>query len=261
MAEAGGPSDEQFRPSKGVAAGNWLMSAVTGLLSSRTSRRGFLVRSALAGSAFTVAGCSFGTKKGPAYQRLTDCAPNSLCRGDGYTEFCCSINGGYNTCPPDAIPAGWWKADSSHWCHGGPRWYVDCNQKCCGPRRADGLCQGCSECRCGPTCNHRRVYCNYFRYGQCNQHHAVGPIACRLSFCEPEWIFYLGCTGPELRDNRTAGHVTGCLITGPPSPPPTTTTTRPPATTTTTRPPPSSTTTTTTSTTTTTTTTEPPEPE
>ncbi len=248
MTEPGG----DLRPSKGVAIGNWLTSAVTGFLSSRTSRRGFLVRSAMAGSAFAVAGCGYATKKGPAYQRLTDCAPNSMCRGDGYTEFCCSINGGYNQCPGDSIPAGWWKADSSHWCHGGPRYYVDCNQTCCGPARGDGLCQGCSECRCGPSCDNRRVYCNYFRYGQCNAHVAVGPIACRLSFCEPPPLFSLGCGGPELRDNSTAGHITGCLLTGPPAPPPPPTTQPPPPTTkppTTTKPPPSTTTTTPTSTT------------
>jgi hypothetical protein len=245
------PAANDFTPSKGVAAGNWLTRAVTGLLSSRTSRRGFLVRSALAGSAFAVAGCSYGTKKGPAYLRITDCPPGSLCRSDGYTEFCCSINGGYNVCPPDSIPAGWWKADSSYWCHDGPRWYVDCNQICCGPQIGGGFCQGCSECRCGPACENRKVYCNYFRYGQCRQDvPVVGPIACRLSFCDTGWFHNLGCTGPELRDNATAGHIHPCLFTAPstlPQPPPPTTTTRPPPTTT--RPPPTTTTTTTTTTT------------
>jgi hypothetical protein len=247
--------NEDFEPSRGVAAGNRLMAAVTGFLTSRTSRRGFLVRSALAGSAFAVAGCGYGLKKGPAYARITDCPPGSLCRSDGYTEFCCSINGGYNACPPDSIPAGWWKADSSYWCHGGPRWYVDCNQVCCGPQTGGGFCQGCSECRCGPGCDNRKVYCNYFRYGQCRQDvPVVGPIACRLSFCEPAPLSYLGCTGPELRDNDTAGHITACLLTGPPAPPPpppsSTTTTRPPRTTTTTKPPPTTTSSTTTTTTT-----------
>jgi hypothetical protein len=241
-------SSGDLRPSKGVAIGNWLTSAVTGFLSSRTSRRGFLVRSALAGSAFAVVGCGYGTKKGPAYQRLTDCAPGSLCL-DGYTEFCCSINGGKNDgCPAGSIPAGWWKADSSSWCGGGSRWYVDCNQVCCGPARGGGFCEGCSECRCGPSCDNRRVYCNYFRYGQCNQQEArVGPIACRLAFCETAPLGFFGCVGPEHRDNDTAEHGIECLRPPPPPPPPTTT--RPPPTTTT-RPPPSTTTTTTTTTTT-----------
>src|SRR6266511_3500630 len=86
------------RPSKGVALSNWLVDAASGFLSSRTTRRGFLVRSAMAGSAVAVAGCTYAGRPGTAYQRIAECPPGALCR-DGYTEFCCSINGGYNLCP------------------------------------------------------------------------------------------------------------------------------------------------------------------
>src|SRR5262245_4391767 len=43
-------------PSAAVAWGNWLVDKVSGYLGAKTSRRGFLVRSALAGSAISVAG-------------------------------------------------------------------------------------------------------------------------------------------------------------------------------------------------------------
>jgi hypothetical protein len=252
-------AEPAYRPSKGVALSNWLVSAATGFVSARTTRRGFLVRSAMVGSAFAVAGCQYAGKKGPAYARITDCPPGTACR-DGYTEFCCVINGGYNQCPPGSFAAGWWRADFSRWCNG-TRYYIDCNQACCGPHRGGGFCHGCVPCTCGGTCDNRRIYCNYFRYGQCHQEIAVvGPIACRVSTCTPPWQLDPACSPTGAVDNATADHATQCLFTGPPAPPPPPPpppTTKKPAPTTTTKPPQTTTTTTTTSTTTTTTTTRP----
>ena len=85
------------------------------------------------------------------------------------------INNGYNACPPGSIPSGWWRADNSAFCGGGTRYIVDCNDF-----------GGGGPCRCAIDCNTRKVYCNVFRYGQCNQQvGGTGVIACRVVTCTP----------------------------------------------------------------------------
>ena len=85
--------------SKGVAFTNWLVSKAAGVLERKSSRRGFLIGSAMVGSAVAVAGCAPGTQPGSPYSHITDCA-GGLCT-DGYTEFCCTINNGV-----ERVPAG-----------------------------------------------------------------------------------------------------------------------------------------------------------
>ena len=46
--------------SKGVAVTNWLVQKASGLLEKKSSRRGFLIGSAMAGSAVAVAGAEAG---------------------------------------------------------------------------------------------------------------------------------------------------------------------------------------------------------
>ena len=154
-------------PSWGVAWGSWLVSKMSGLLDSKLSRRSFIARTTLLGSAVAVSGVAVVGCQPAPYQVVTDCPGGTLCT-DGYTEFCCTINWGVNACPPNTLPAGWWRADGSYFCYGYPRYYIDCNQVCCGPGYGNtGFCYGCSPCRCAGDCNTRRIYCNYFRYGQC----------------------------------------------------------------------------------------------
>ena len=203
------------RPSRLVALTNWMVSRATGALEKRTSRRGFLVGSAMVGSAVAVSGCMVATQPGTPFNHITDC-DGGLCT-DGYTEFCCVINDGVNSCPPDSFPGGWWRADFSSWCNG-TRYYIDCMQFCCGPATGyQNFCAGCAECRCAGDCNTRKVYCNYFRYGQCHQEIVeTGPIACRVVTCVPpyqndEWA----CSTAAAVDNSTAEHGTGCLTTLP----------------------------------------------
>jgi len=214
---AGGDSP---RGSKGVAITNWLVSKTSGLLERKTSRRGFLIGTAMAGSAVAVTGCQVVTQPGSPYVHLTDCGP-SFCT-DGWTEFCCGING-YNTCPSGSFPGGWWRADFSSFCNG-TRYYIDCMQHCCGPLRSDGFCAGCEECRCAGDCGTRRVYCNYFRYGQCHTEiGATGPIACRVVTCVPPYQSDPACINSPAVDNRTAEHAPNCIVNlepGPPPPPP-----------------------------------------
>ena len=97
--------------SKGVAFTNWLVHKAAGVLERKSSRRGFIMGSAMVGSAVAVAGCAPGTQPGTPYNHITDCA-GGLCT-DGYTEFCCTINDGINACPPGTFVAGWWRADYS----------------------------------------------------------------------------------------------------------------------------------------------------
>jgi hypothetical protein len=205
--------------SKGVAWTNWLVAKAAGALERRSSRRGFLVGSAMVGSAVAVARLAPMVRTGSPYTFITDCG-GGLCT-DGYTEFCCTINNGVNACPPDSFPGGWWRADFSSFCNG-TRYYIDCMQFCCGPRTGFGFfCAGCSECRCADGCDTRRVYCNYFRYGQCYQLIvASGPIACRVVLCTPPYALDPACSPAAAVDNSTAEHTSPCLTDPPPSPPP-----------------------------------------
>jgi hypothetical protein len=205
--------------SKGIGITNWMVSKAAGLLERKSSRRGFILGSAMVGSAVAVAGCAPGTQPGTPYSHITDCG-GGLCT-DGYTEFCCTINNGVNACPPGTFVAGWWRADYSSFCNG-TRYYMDCNQSCCGPDLGNGFCAGCTECTCGGGCDARRIYCNYFRYGQCHQEIGIlGPIACRLVTCVPPYtIAEYACTTAAAVDNATAEHAPAHGCTPPPPPPP-----------------------------------------
>lgn len=190
--------------------------ATASVLGARSTRRSFLVRMAVAGSALTVAPLRYILQPGTAYAAL--CGPDSSC-GSGYTAMCCTISGtNSNSCPPGTFAAGWWKADNSGLCCGNAaRYYIDCNVQC-------GATCGC-HCASG-SCDERKVCCNQFRYGQCHQEIACyGPIACRVVTCDPPWTFDASCTADVLVDNSTAQHTAPCLPPGCPpaansSPPP-----------------------------------------
>ena len=183
-------------------------------LATKTTRRGFLFRTALVGSALAINPLRFLLQPGTAYASL--CGPDSSC-SSGWTVFCCSVNNGRNTCPPGSIPAGWWKTDQSGFCEGGPRYIIDCNATCgtcgCG---GGGICApGCYNCgcHCGTgSCDERLVCCNQFRYGQCHQELAcVGPVVCRVASCRPPWEVDPTCTTASATANATALHTAPCL--------------------------------------------------
>jgi hypothetical protein len=186
-----------------------LVARATNALERGTSRRGFLVGSAMVGSAVAVAGREFVLRPGTAYAAVTGCT-SGLCT-DGYTEFCCVINSGVNACPPDSFAGGWWRADFSSFCNG-TRYYVDCMQYCCGPPTGvQQFCAGCQECRCAVDCDTRHVYCTYFRYGQCHQEIvATGPITCRVVTCVPPYATDASCSPAAAVDNATAEHTSPC---------------------------------------------------
>ncbi len=187
-----------------------------------TSRRSFLTRTALVGSALAVAPTDFMLRPTTAYGAICNCSGSSCECGslccDGYTEFCCTMTG-TNSCPPGTIAAGWWKADGSQYCNGS-RYYIDCNATCrCGTGR---ICPDqCSDapwgCGCAKgDCNNRKAGCVAFRYGQCNQQVAtVGRIACRVVSCDPAVLIVGNCAPTVAVDNSTANHNKPCLQTAP----------------------------------------------
>ena len=103
------------------------VEAVTGWLEKRTSRRGFLIRAGVVGSALAVDPSGYVLKPGTAYASV--CGPGASCTS-GWTVFCATINHGSNSCPPGSIAAGWWKADGASLCGGKARYIVDCNATC-----------------------------------------------------------------------------------------------------------------------------------
>ncbi len=187
------------------------VDTVTGWLSTRTSRRGFLARSAVVGSALAVDTAGFLLKPQSAYASV--CGPESSC-STGWTVFCATINKGANSCPPGSIAAGWWKADGASLCGGKARYIIDCNatcSRCTTPGGRAGICSSsCWSCRCtcGPSgqCDQRRVCCNGFRYGQCNQQiRQLGGVHCRVVSCRPPWQFE-NCSTASATDNATRDH-------------------------------------------------------
>lgn len=170
---------------------------------SGSTRRGFLGGAALVGAAMAVNPWGYLVRPVNAYDAV--CGTEAGC-ADGYSVFCCTINGGSNTCPPNSFIGGWWKADNSSFCGGSARYYIDCN----------AFRDGAWQCRCAEgTCDQRRVACNQFRYGQCSLEvpaSNTGPVVCRMVSCTPPWQQFGGtCTSSSATDNRTATHAAPCL--------------------------------------------------
>ncbi len=168
-----------------------------------SSRRGFLAGAAMAGAALAVNPWGFLVRSASAYAAV--CGSDAQC-SDGYSVFCCTINGGVNSCPPDSFIGGWWKADNSSFCGGSARYYIDCN----------AYANGGWKCHCASgTCDSRRVACNQFRYGQCNlsiPYEETGPVVCRIISCTPPWQQFGGvCTTSSATDNATASHTAPCV--------------------------------------------------
>jgi hypothetical protein len=189
---------------------SWLVEKSAEILAKKTSRRGFLIRTAVAGTAVVVSPLQYILRPVTAYAALcgcanTDCDCGSACC-DGYTAFCCEVNDGHNVCPAGSFPGGWWRADGSIFCDG-TRYIVDCNLSC------DADWPGC-QCA-GGDCGRRRTACNWFRYGQCNQDiECYGPIVCRMATCEPPYLLDLGCTDETFWDDSTANHSADCPSPG-----------------------------------------------
>ncbi len=184
---------------------------VTGWLGRRTSRRGFLVRAGVLGSALAVDPVGYVLRPGTAYAAV--CGPGSSATS-GWTAFCATINDGVNACPKGSIAAGWWKADGASLCGGKARYIIDCNatcSRCTTPGARGGICAAsCWSCTCrsgaAGSCDQRKSCCNAFRYGQCNMDvRQVGGVHCRVVSCTPPWQFE-DCSTSPATDNRTVDH-------------------------------------------------------
>lgn len=188
-----------------------LVDRLAAALDARTSRRGFLARTAVVGSALAVGPVQYLVRPGTAYASV--CGNDSTC-GSGYTVFCVTINNGVNRCPPNALVGGWWKADNSGFCCGSARYYIDCHSYCsCGCGGGTAFCgDGCLSCSCGcgpdTSCDQRRVCCNIFRYGQCRPDvSCTGPVWCRVVSCTPPWqVPAWGCSATSATDDNTVTH-------------------------------------------------------
>jgi hypothetical protein len=188
-----------------------LIQKTSEALARRTSRRGFLARTALVGSAVTVAPVRYllRPESALAVVRPSECTRDSLCRGDGFTEFCCSIREGRNKCPKYSFVGGWWKCtdyEGHRICDGKDRrYYIDCN------RRKNDDCPGGCKCAEG-RCDHRRVCCNVFRYGQCNtEKEYTSEVVCRVVTCKnPAKIDRFDCNRTLMIDDRTCTHEASC---------------------------------------------------
>jgi hypothetical protein len=185
-------------------------------LARRTSRRGFLVRAAVVGSALVTDPLDYVLHPGTAYTAVCRCGSAGCGCGsaccDGYTEFCCTLTGS-NTCPPGTFAGGWWRADGSAFCNG-PRYYIDCHGEC-PPDAGPGFCPGQDGLQCGCAlgdCANRQAGCVSFRYGQCHQEIAsAGRIACRVVTCTPAYVLDNACTTTVMVDDNTADHNRPCL--------------------------------------------------
>ncbi|MFA9429553.1 LGFP repeat-containing protein [Egicoccus sp. AB-alg2] len=164
------------------------------------SRRRFLGRVAVVGSALAVGPIRYTLKPGTAYAQV--CGTGASC-SSGWTAFCCTVNNGANTCPPGSYAAGWWRIDDSPFCMGRARYVIDCN------RSPSARC----SCRCADDpCDQRRVCCNNFRYGQCNTQVAgVTEVVCRVVTCIAPWDWDPACNRTVRVDNRTRSHNSTCL--------------------------------------------------
>ena len=187
-----------------AVAAEKMIRKVGGMLGGASmSRRGFFARTAVVGSALTLDPVGFATKPVSAYGSVCGDAANC---NDGFSVFCCTVNNGGNFCPEGTFLGGWWKADNSGFCCGGPRYYLDCNVTC-GSTNWTCHCEDSSD-----TCDHRHVACNQFRYGQCHTEiDCYGPVACRLVTCTPPWAFDPSCNSSSAQDESTLTHTAPCL--------------------------------------------------
>ncbi len=187
-----------------------LVARASSLLERRFSRRGFLARLAVGGSAIAVAPLRYGLRPGSAMGVITclSCSSGSRCC-DGWTAFCCTINQGKNACPPYSFIAGWWKCTnyngSGACAKDGVRYYLDCN------RTPGSSCP--NGCHCAAdTCSNRRTCCNVFRYGQCNtQIDGVTEVVCRIIKCVNPCELYDFCNCTYKEENAVCSHEEPCL--------------------------------------------------
>ena len=192
-----------------------LANRAANLLGRRQTRRSFLQRAAIVGSALSVGGLDYVLRPGTAYASV--CGSGASC-ASGWTALCCTINNGVNQCPPGSFAGGWWKADGASLCGCKARYYIDCQARCtrcsCPPggHYCGRECWNCTpHCAHHGTCDERHVCRNLFRYGQCHQEIGCsGSVVCRAISCTPPW-HWESCSTSSATDDFTRTHSAPCL--------------------------------------------------
>lgn len=191
-----------------------LVDAAGRFLERRTSRRSFLMKAVMAGTAIAAGPVRYLLRPQSAWATVPSQCPGGNCGPDSYTEFCCTVNInpglGRNTCPSYAYVGGWWKACSGNYtgpymCSGKTRYFMDCNLI-----PGDYCVPHCSQ----NNCNYRGVCINDFLYGNCHAgKYGVTPVVCRLISCIPP-VDYTGgcfqCNSTFMEDYHTCDHEAGC---------------------------------------------------
>jgi hypothetical protein len=170
-------------------------------LSRKVSRRGFLVRMTVVGSALTIAPMRYLLRPGSAWA-ATGCfgcasgtfCPNcadktTLCPSSANSTFCCSLSGGANSCPTGTHACGWWRCCiPTTYCSSGYRYFVDC----CDPN--------CESPHCSNNhCNSRVECCFASTWSNCNGN--AGTIRCRAVLCvNPSQVYNCNPT-PVFTEN------------------------------------------------------------
>jgi hypothetical protein len=178
-----------------------------------TTRRSFLTRVALFGSAMAVAPVRFLLRPETALGVITaNCPqPNGCTSGlctDGYSSFCCTITGS-NSCPANTAPGGWWHACvPTSYCPNGTRYYIDCVGTACP--------FDCSACHCyGNSCSNRRTCCN-LGYSNCSGPNHSRRLKCRITRCSNPCTLFGGCSCTSAeKDPVTCSHGSSTCLSAP----------------------------------------------
>jgi hypothetical protein len=193
------------------------MERTSALLERRSSRRGFLVRTAMVGAAFAAGPIRYLARPAAAWAETPTTCASGLCT-DGYTEFCCTLLDGGNVCPKNTFIGGWWSArppTSNRICGGRRRFYLDCNSY---PGHSVPGGRHCAR----DDCNCRAAGWNRFSYFNCNTHlqhkGQLSYVVCRMVSCTnpckivggPSPIADAKCRCAHKKDNATAMHDACC---------------------------------------------------
>ena len=177
-----------------------LVAAASRALDTRTSRRGFLRRAAMVGTALVAApppscfapeapmGRSFPANAVPG-PRATTGGPSSVATSPESTP---ALRGTWS--PAGGGP----KATRSATGTAATTWTATRPVAACSCGGSGTCAHTCVDLRC--HCNHdncgeRKTCCTRFRYGQCNNQKAcIGPITCRVVTCVPPWEWDSSCS-------------------------------------------------------------------
>jgi hypothetical protein len=168
-----------------------------------STRRSFLIRMTVFGSALAVAPIRYLLRPGVAW--AANCPQPGGCTSgactDGYSTFCCTLTGS-NNCPSGTHPGGWWYACiGSSYCANNRRYYIDCMGNC--PT-------DCSQCHCANgSCGNRRVCCNN-GYTQCGGS-STARLRCRIVRCVNPCTIWSSCSCSGGTDQRTCTQGATCV--------------------------------------------------